>query len=153
TTRVRDETGNGNDLIVANRAGHQADALTWSAEFHPDQPAHGSLSLRGARTSGDYLRTVDGAPLNAATLYNGYTVEAFFKVPADFGGANAWEGILSRWGMSSEAGKATNNDGDPQEPVVTLSLSGDRELQWCIYPLNQDGSVTNWGHELPLDAW
>lgn len=87
--------------------------------------------MRGARTSGDYLRTVYGAPVNAATLY---TVEACFKV-------------------SSEAGKATNNDGDLQEPVMTLSLSGDRELQWCIYPLNQDGSVTNWGHELPLDAW
>ena len=64
-------------------------------------------------------------------------------MPADFGDANAWEGILPRCGRSSEAGKATNNDGDPQEPVVTLSLSGDRELQWCIYPLNQDGSVTN----------
>jgi len=36
---------------------------------------------------------------------------------------------------------------------VTLSLSGDRELQWCVYPASQDGSLTNWGHELPLGAW
>jgi hypothetical protein len=154
STRVADLSGRGNDLVVANRSGSGPNALTWSSEFHPDQPAHGSLSLQGGRKSGDYLRTVDGAPLNAATFPGGYTVEAFFKVPADFDSSiNAWEGILSRWGMAGEAGKATQNDGDPQEPVVTLSLSGDRELQWCIYPLTQDGSVTNWGHELPLGAW
>jgi hypothetical protein len=154
STRVADLSGHGNDLIVANHPGSGPKAPTWSSEHHPDQPAHGSLSLQGARKSGDYLRTVDGAPLNAATLSSGYTVEAFFKVPADFDpSANAWEGILSRWGMAGEAGKATQNDGDPQEPVVTLSLSDDHGLQWCIYPLNQDGSVTNWGHELPLGAW
>jgi hypothetical protein len=32
-------------------------------------------------------------------------------------------------------------------------VSGDRELQWCVYPLNQTGSSTNWCHELPLGAW
>lgn len=52
--------------------------------------------------------------------------------------------------MSGEAGKP---EGDAQEPVVTLSLSGGRELQWCVYPLNSGGSATSWGHELQLDTW
>ncbi|GAA4639537.1 hypothetical protein GCM10023196_101500 [Actinoallomurus vinaceus] len=63
---------------------------------------------------------------------------------------NGWAALLSRWGMSGEAKKT---GGDPEEPVATLSLSGDRELQWCVYPQNLNGSVTNWGHELPLGTW
>jgi Concanavalin A-like lectin/glucanases superfamily len=154
-TRVADLSGHGNDLIVANRPGSNPNALTWSSDHHPDQPAHGSLSLQGARKSGDYLRTVDGAPLNAATFASGYTVEAFFQVPSDFDPSlNSWEGILSRWGLAGEAGKATQpGSGDPQEPVATLSLSDGHGLQWAVYPLNLDGAVTNWGHELPLGTW
>ncbi len=154
STKVQDLSGHGNDLIVANRPGSQSDALTWTSDHHPDQPTHGSLNLKGGAPTGDYLQTVANAPINAETFPNGYTVEAFFYVPADFSGANAWSAMLSRWGMSSEAGKVKQgNDGDPQEPVVTLSLSGDRELQWCVYPLTQDGNLTNWGHELPVGAW
>lgn len=54
------------------------------------------------------------------------------------------------FGPSSAAGKT---GGDPDEPLATLSLSGDRELQRAVYPLNQNGPVTNRGHELPLGAW
>lgn len=44
--------------------------------------------------------------------------------------------------MSGEAGKSDGAT-DPQEPIVTLSLSGDRELQWCVYPTNRTDSSTN----------
>ena len=153
--RVRDLSGHGNDLVVATRSSAAADAITHTDDHHPDQPAHGSLFLRGGRETGSYLQTVDGAPMNTATFPKAYTVEAFLKIPADFdGGANGFAAVLSRWGTAGEAGKATvAGDGDPDEAVVTLSFSGDRELQWSVYPLTQDGSVTNWGHELPLDTW
>jgi hypothetical protein len=150
---VKDLSGRGNHLVAAGRPGRQADALTWSTEHHPDQPTHSSLVLRGGRASGDYLKTVDGAALDTETFPHGYTFEAFFKLPADFDpGTDAWAAVLSRAGTSAEAGKAKVS-GDPQEPVVTLSLSGGREPQWCVYPLSQDGSLTNWGHELPVDRW
>jgi len=55
-------------------------------------------------------------------------------------------------GLSGQAGKSGPTT-DPQEPIATLSLSDDHGLQWAIYPLNLDGAVTNWGHELPLDRW
>ncbi|MFE2428711.1 LamG-like jellyroll fold domain-containing protein [Streptomyces sp. NPDC059373] len=151
--RVPDLTGRGNDLTRVTVPGTPAGALTWSAEHHPDQPGHGSIVFAGDKSPlhGAYLRTAADAPLNAATFPSGYTVEAFFKLPADWDGdRNGWAALLSRWGLSGDAGKT---NGDAQEPVATLSLSGGRELQWAVYPLNQDGPVTNWGHELPLDTW
>ncbi|WP_433182330.1 LamG-like jellyroll fold domain-containing protein [Actinoallomurus sp. CA-150999] len=151
--RVADLSGHGNDLTKVTVSGTPASALTWSAEYHPDQPGHGSLYFGGdkAPLKGSYLQTAASAPLNSATFASGYTVEAFFKLPADWNGdRNGWAALLSRWGMSGEAKKT---GGDPEEPVATLSLSGDRELQWCIYPQNLNGSVTNWGHELPLGTW
>jgi concanavalin A-like lectin/glucanase superfamily protein len=152
---IKDLTGLGNDLVKVTVPGSPADALTWSGAFHPDQPGHGSLSFagQGSPLRGAYLQTVPSAPINAETFAAGYTFEAFFKLPADWDSSqNAWTAMLSRWGMSGEAGKSGGST-DPQEPIATLSLSGDRELQWCVYPLNVTDSSTNWGHELPLDAW
>jgi hypothetical protein len=152
---VRDLTGHGNDLVKVTVSGTPATPLTWSSAHHPDQPGHGSLYFggQGNPVQGAYLQTVPAAPINAATFDHGYTFEAFFKLPADWDSSqNAWSAMLSRWGMSGEAGKSGGNT-DPQEPIATLSLSGGRELQWCVYPLNQTGSSTNWGHELPLDHW
>ncbi|WP_433256380.1 LamG-like jellyroll fold domain-containing protein [Streptosporangium sp. CA-135522] len=153
TERVTDLSGRGNDLTKMTVPGSPATALTWSTQHHPDQPGHGSLYFGGNKNplGGAYLQTVPTAPLNSATFPSGYTFEAFFKLPADWdGGQNGWAALLSRWGLSGEAGKT---EGDRDEPVATLSLSPGRELQWAVYPLNLKGPVTNWGHELPLDRW
>ena len=42
---------------------------------------------------------------------------------------------------------------DPDEPLATLSLSNDREPQWAMRPLNQEGIATNWAQETPLETW
>ncbi len=149
--RVRDVSGHGNDLVVAGRPGRAADALTFSADHHPDQPGHGSLFFRGGRTSGDHLKTVVGAPLNATTGLRGFTVEAFFKLPADWGPDNAWSALLSRQGSSGDVGKTGGYS--TTEPIAVLGVSGSVEPQWYVYPTNLDTSVTTWGHILPLDTW
>ncbi|WP_351222853.1 LamG-like jellyroll fold domain-containing protein [Streptomyces sp. NPDC002133] len=152
TLRVPDLSGHGNDLTRGAVPGSPADALRWSAEHHPDQPGHGSLYFDGNKRPlrGAFLQTVKGAPLSTATFRSGYTVEAFFKLPADWSGSqHAWSGILSRQGTLAAAGKT----GDPDEPVATLSLSDGHALQWAAAPLNQKSLVSNWGHELPLDHW
>ncbi|MFF4247288.1 LamG-like jellyroll fold domain-containing protein [Streptomyces sp. NPDC001822] len=154
TDRVRDLTGRGNDLTKVVAPGSDpATALTWCAEHHPDQPGHASLYFAGDKTPlrGAHLTTGAHAPLNSATFRRGYTFEAFFKLPGDWDdGRNGWAALISRWGLAREAGKLKN---DPDEPVATLSLSGGRELQWCVYPQDLDESVSNWGHSLPLDTW
>ncbi|MGW6543323.1 LamG-like jellyroll fold domain-containing protein [Streptomyces massasporeus] len=147
---VRDLSGRGNDLSLVTVGGG---ALSWSADHHPDQPGHGSLEFQGFKSplKGAYLRTVDGAPLNAATFEDGYTIEAFYRLPADWDpDHNAWSGLVSRTGTGGAAGKTAD---DPDEPLATLSLSNDREPQWAMRPLNQQGIATNWGQETPLETW
>ncbi|WP_030936475.1 LamG-like jellyroll fold domain-containing protein [Streptomyces sp. NRRL S-646] len=147
---VRDLSGRGNDLTLVTVGGG---ALTWSSDHHPDQPGHGSLEFQGFKSplKGAYLRTVDGAPLNSATFKDGYTIEAFYRLPADWDpDHHAWSGIVSRTGTGGAAGKTAD---DPDEPLATLSLSNDREPQWAMRPLNQQGIATNWGQETPLETW
>ncbi|MFE2040703.1 LamG-like jellyroll fold domain-containing protein [Streptomyces sp. NPDC059477] len=150
TGTVRDLSGRGNDLTLQRVLDG---TLTWSADHHPDQPGHGSLRFDGDKSPlrGAYLRTVDGAPLNAATFPRGYTIEAFYKVPADWTGSrNAWGGLVSRAGTGGQAGKT---EGDLDEPLATLSLSDGPGPQWAVRPLNQQGIATNWGHETARETW
>ncbi|MFI6560536.1 LamG-like jellyroll fold domain-containing protein [Streptomyces sp. NPDC050534] len=150
TGTVRDLSGHGNDLTVVSVGGG---TLGWSADHHPDQPGHGSLEFQGYKSplKGAYLKTVDGAPLNSATFGGGYTIEAFYRLPADWDPAHhAWSGIVGRTGTGRDAGKTAD---DPDEPLATLSLSDDREPQWAMRPLNQEGIATNWGQETPLETW
>ncbi|MER6180090.1 LamG-like jellyroll fold domain-containing protein [Streptomyces sp. NPDC001652] len=147
---VRDLSGRGNDLSLVTVGGG---TLGWSADHHPDQPGHGSLEFQGYKSplKGAYLRTVDGAPINSATFKAGYTIEAFYRLPADWDPSHhAWSGIVSRTGTGGAAGKTGD---DPDEPLATLSLSNDREPQWAMRPLNQEGIATNWGQETPLETW
>ncbi|MFJ6386045.1 LamG-like jellyroll fold domain-containing protein [Streptomyces sp. NPDC091972] len=147
---VRDLSGHGNDLIVVSVGGG---SLGWSADHHPDQPGHGSLEFQGYKSPlrGAYLRTVDGAPLNSETFRGGYTIEAFYRLPADWDpDHHAWSGLVSRTGTGGAAGRTAD---DPDEPLATLSLSNDREPQWAMRPTDQEGIATNWGQETPLETW
>lgn len=147
---VRDRSGRGNDLTLVTVGGG---TLNWSSDHHPEQPGHGSLEFTGYKSplKGAYLRTVDGAPLNSATFKRGYTIEAFYRLPADWDpDHNAWSGVVSRTGTGGAAGKTAD---DPDEPLATLSLSNDREPQWAVRPLNQEGIASNWGQETPLETW
>ena len=147
---VRDLSGRGNDLTVAAVAGSAADALSWSSDHHPGQPAHASLRFAGGRTPlrGAYLTTGPTAPLNAETFRGGYTIEAFLKIPLDWDADdNAWMSVLTRRGRAGE-------NADPQEPLAGLNISSNgREPQFNFYPLSQTHPTTNWGHGLFEDVW
>jgi hypothetical protein len=154
---VPDLSGHGNDLsVLVTVPGSPANSLTWSGDFHPDQPGHGSLYFDGQQSpslAGAYLTTAAGAPLNTQTFAGGYTFEVFVQVPTDWNSnSNSWMAALSRWGESGQAGKSAGNT-DPNEPIATFSLSDGREPQWCVYPLNLDDESTNWGQALPEATW
>ncbi|MHC3469467.1 LamG-like jellyroll fold domain-containing protein [Streptomyces sp. 7R007] len=154
--RVRDLSGRGNHLTVAAVPGTATDALTWSADHHPDQPGHASLKFAGGRNPlhGTYLTTAADAPLNAETFTSGYTIETFVMMPLEWdAGANGWAAVLSRRGSAGDAGKHGRNT-DPGEPVLQLSISNNgREPQFNHYPLNNSYPTTNWGHGLVELKW
>jgi hypothetical protein len=122
-----------------------------SAEFHPDQPGHASWLFPGGKNParGGYLQTADDAPLNGLIFAKGYTIEAFVKL-ADDGQDHSWEGLLTRLGTGRDAGKTGS---DPDEPVVKLGFSGGRQVQWAVYPQDQNDTFTNWGHEQVAGRW
>jgi hypothetical protein len=155
STVVQDQAGHGNDLVFQQVPGTPAHALTWTGDHHPDQPGHGSLVFagQGGPVSGAYFQTADKAPINGETFERGYTFEAFFKVPQDWSSSrNAWSSMLSRAGSAGQAGK-NGPSATADEPIFTISLSGGLELQWNVYPLNQNGATTAWSHLLKPEEW
>ncbi|MFC8796621.1 LamG-like jellyroll fold domain-containing protein [Promicromonospora sp. NPDC057138] len=151
-TVARDLTGNGNDLTSELLHGSGRKALTWSAEHHDAQPAHASLRFGGGKQPdrGAVLRTGPDSPINSATFESGYTIETFLKLPEPFEGDHSWMGILSWEGRSGDAGKQS---GDPDEPTCSLNLSGERFLQFVVYPVPVDADPTSWSHALPVGRW
>jgi Concanavalin A-like lectin/glucanases superfamily len=151
---VKDLSDHGNDLERVILDGSSESDLVFTSDHHPLAPGHGSLFFNGAKTNppkGAYLRTVPAAPLNGMRLEQGYTVEAFLRLPADCcGDRHAWMGVVSRMGSGRDAGKTGD---DPDEPVATLTVAPSPGMQWAVYPVNRDAIATNWGHELATDHW
>ncbi|MFD4791669.1 Tat pathway signal sequence domain protein, partial [Streptomyces sp. NPDC058459] len=154
--RVRDLSGKGNHLTVVSVPGSAADALTWSADHHPDQPGHASLQFAGGRNPvhGAYLTTSAKAPLNSETFRSGYTIEAFVRMPLDWdAGKNGNASFLSRRGTAGAAGKHGKNT-DPNEPLAQFAITNNgREPQFNHYPTNDTYPTTNWGHGLAELKW
>ena len=150
---ARDLTGNGNDLTVERLHGGPPEVLTWSADHHDAQPAHASLRFDGGQgpDRGGILRTGVNAPINSARFESGYTIETFLKLPEPFAGEHAWMGILSWEGRSGDAGK--HSGWSPDEPTCSLNLSGERFLQFVVYPVPGDADPTSWSHALPVGRW
>ncbi|MFB7778794.1 LamG-like jellyroll fold domain-containing protein [Streptomyces bauhiniae] len=154
--RIRDLSGKGNDLTVVSLPGSATDALTWSADHHPDQPGHASLRFTGGRNpvQGAYLTTGAAAPLNSETFRTGYTIETFVRMPLDWdAGKNGNASFLSRRGSAGAAGKHGKNT-DPNEPLAQFAITNNgREPQFNHYPMNDTFPTTNWGHGLAELKW
>jgi len=152
-TVVRDLSGHGNDLTVSRLHSSGPEALTWSGEYHPGQPAHASLRFDGGKSPdrGAVLTTGAQATLNSETFTRGYTIETFIRLPEPFEGDHSWMGILSWEGRNGDAGKTTG--WSPLEPTCSLNLSPERFLQFVVYPYGQDADPTSWSHALPVGRW
>ncbi|WP_199430456.1 LamG-like jellyroll fold domain-containing protein [Qaidamihabitans albus] len=150
---ARDLSGHGNDLTVERLHASGPDVLTFSAEHHHTQPAHASLRFGGGKNPdrGAALRTGVNAPLNSMTFERGYTIETFLKLPEPFEGDHAWMGILSWEGRAGDAGKTSG--WSPDEPTCSLNLSGERFLQFVVYPTDRDADPTSWSHAVPVGRW
>ena len=149
---VRDLSGNGNDLTRVTLPNGKSSDMTYTSDFHPAQPSRGSLFINGnAAQGGAYLRTADNAPLNGETFKNGYTVEAFVRLPEDCCGVDPWMGLLARMGTQGDLGMTGVSD--PNNPLVTLSVSPSLEFQWAIQPFTQPDLVTDWSFRTPAYTW
>ncbi|GAB3835476.1 metallophosphoesterase [Kribbella italica] len=151
-TVARDLTGNGNDLAVVPIQNSPAEVLKFSTEHHPVQPAHASLRFDGGQPArGATLRTGDRAPINSLKFERGYTIETFLKLPEPFVGNHGFMGVFSWEGRAADAGKTGGYS--PDECTCSLNVSGERFLQYVVYPVRTDDDPTAWSHAIPTGRW
>ncbi|MEV4706850.1 hypothetical protein [Actinoplanes sp. NPDC049316] len=125
---VRDLSGKNHNLQVRLLANSAQNVLTRSTDHHVAQPAHAGLRFDGGKNPGRgaILHIAPDAALNSMRFENGYTIEAFLKLPDPFEGDHAWMGVLSWEGCSGDAGKSSG--WSPLEPTCSLNVSPERFL-------------------------
>ncbi|NMO51517.1 Tat pathway signal sequence domain protein [Actinoplanes sp. TBRC 11911] len=150
---VRDQTGHGNDLFVRRLPGSSPAVLALTTDHHVGAPAHASLRFDGglAPGRGGMLATGANAALNSMTFRDGYTIEAFVKLPEPFVGEHAWMGVFSWESRSGDAGK--HSGWTTLEPTCSMNLAPDRFLQFVLYPADGDTNTTAWSHAIPTGEW
>lgn len=132
----KDLSGNGNDLIAKTVGnGGELDIFSWDTDVDAgkvkfpsalkmnntkalaatvDPYKASETSYTGGYTSGKYLETVKGAPLNFNEFKNGFTIEVIFKLSPDLdNNYNRYTGIFSRQGVVE----------DQNEPPFSIALS------------------------------
>lgn len=136
TIGFKDLSGNGNDLIakVAGN-GDQLDIFSWDNDVDSAAFKFGSglkfnntkalaatvdpykaseTSYTGGYTSGKYLETVKGAPINSSTFDGGFSIEVIFKLSKDLDNEyNRYTGMFSRQGVIE----------DQNEPPFSIAIS------------------------------
>jgi hypothetical protein len=60
-------------------------------------------------------------------------------------------GLISRMGTQGDLGLKSLSD--PQNPLVTLSVSPSLEFQWAVQPFAQPDLITNWSFRTPAYTW
>ena len=101
-----------------------------------------------------YLTTSGDTAVDRARFADGYTIESFLKVDADWTeDAHAWAKAIVRSGDRSQIGVPETRWDWTASPAA-LGLSNLKELQWTEIPSEAaKGDRTAWSGEIVLDRW
>lgn len=129
--------------------------IVWSDDHHYLSAAPGSVRFLNTNKNTprlSYFLTDANAPINAQTLENGYTVEAFIKIDKNWTKANhEWMNIMTRDGRS---GDLPGYAGDGEAPPMLFAISNLREVQWEVVPSPAGPQAkANWSGEVIADRW
>ncbi|HAP26504.1 MAG TPA: modulator protein [Achromobacter sp.] len=144
-------------LNVDGVAGAQLGDVVWSDDRHFLSAAPGSVRFLNtdkntARMS--YFTTDAAAIVNAETVPNGYTVEAFIKIDRDWiSSKHAWMNIMTRDGKRGDLPGFSG--GDAEASPLLFAVSSLREIQWEVVPeaTGTRGAKANWSGEIIPDKW
>ena len=129
--------------------------IVWTDDRHYLSAAPGSVRFLNTNKNTprlSYFLTEAAAPINAQTLENGYTIEAFIKIDKAWtSDNNAWMNIMTRDGRS---GDLPGYAGDGEAPPMLFAISSLREVQWEVVPSPAGPNAkTNWSGEVIADRW
>ena len=178
TLKVKDASGNGNDLelVVSANGAKASDFLSFESASMTGDAAAGSMKFKGLKEddleqldnlTGEerenyilndlgyaYLRTVDGAPINSQKFEDGYTIEIVFMMPEDYDASDAWMNILAREGSGANLGSG-QWDYEGHHGTMQVNISNCKEIQYMTQnAANSKFNSTLWG--LSMDnggAW
>jgi len=131
--------------------------IVWTDDRHYLSAAPGSVRFLNTNKNTprlSYFLTDAAAPINAQTLENGYTVEAFIKIDKSWTSGNqAWMNIMTRDGRRGDL--AGYSGGDPESPPMLFAISSLREVQWEVVPspAGTREPKANWSGEVIADRW
>lgn len=158
---IQDRTGNNPvsraALNIDGVVGAQLGDVVWSNDHHYLSAAPGSVRFLNTDKNTprmSYFTTATTATLNAETVPNGYTVEAFIKIDRDWTAQkHAWMNIMTRDGKRGDL--PGFNGGDPESPPLLFAISSLREIQWEVVPERTGArdAKTNWSGEIIADKW
>jgi hypothetical protein len=131
--------------------------VVWSLDKHRLSSAPGSVRFLNTDKTQPRLNaflTAAGVSVNNRSFWNGYTIETFVKIPAD------WDARKHRWGnLLGRVGRRGNTPGgyrggDPEASSVLFAVSSLREIQWEVVPAsNTQYAQTNWSGEIIRGTW
>ncbi|MGM4872178.1 metallophosphoesterase [Bradyrhizobium sp. 956_D2_N1_5] len=152
-----DVAGGNNLMRAALVASAQLGDVVWTTDKHRLSSAAGSVVFLNTDNTAGRLNaflTASAASLNGRSFWNGYTVEAFVKIPA------GWTANLHKWGnILGRVGNRGNvpggyQGGDPEASSVLFAISNLREVQWEVVPASVSHyAQTNWSGEIIRDSW
>lgn len=159
-TVVPDVAGD-NDLRRVDPADTNAVGAEWDDVTIDDSDVHGFSSDAAAvcfdESSGSrfsYLTTAPDAAVNDVDLSDGYTIETFVKMDADWTAEqNGWSKAVVRTGNRSETTMPPSQWDYTASPTA-LGISNLREFQYSS--LSEDarkGDRVNWSGEIMTDSW
>lgn len=86
----------------------------------------------GATNTANFFATADGAPANAESFPNGFTLETFVKIDESYTiDNNRWMAWLSRDGMRQDVAGYVDG-GDGEEPLMSWAFSNLNEVQFTF---------------------
>lgn len=154
----------GNDMTRADPATSGATDAEWS-DVTVDKQDVNMFSSDGAaacfansdRNTGrfSYLTTSMDAAINNADLSNGYTIETFVKMSADWtADKNQWSKFLTRTGNRSQIPGVPWSQWDYTASPTALGISNLLEFQFTSIPSETSrGDKTNWSGAIPINSW
>ncbi|TXI19233.1 MAG: modulator protein [Roseateles sp.] len=135
----------------------QAGDVVWSTDKHRLSSAAGSVRFLNTDKTTKRLSaflTAMGVAVNGRSFWDGYTIEAFVKIPANWDASkHAWCNLLGRQGNRGNV-PGGYWGGDPEASSVLFAISSLREVQWEVVPAsNSHYAQTNWSGEIIRDTW
>lgn len=102
-----------------------------------------------------YLQSTSGTAVTEATFPNGYTIETFVRMDADWTAeANQWSKAVVRTGNRSTLPGMPQSQYDYTASPTALGISNLREFQFTEVPATTTaGDRTAWSGEIMVDQW